>query len=454
MAFQRSLHNCPFQVELPDLVESMDAVMDWEEQVGRVCPAVSARHGEKPTDLVAACPIDPDEPSLTVLLETLSLAAFMRRAQALKQSQEPCGPSSSALHELDGEYIMTKEDMLWPLLSPEFAPCTQGSGPNLHAWCRSPKSHFGGLLEEIYQHQHDVTGHAVCPLLIPTFSAPNHTLDIEAVPSVPDDLKIFSQIHMDTIACQANLRESMKEHLGRITDQVSKKHGRAFSALCVHVNMKQDFAQDIVDYLRFQIEWLARELVFFLKDLPDTDVQTVHVLALVVHGVRGSDEDRSMRPFLFAGPCLGECRRTGVTTFPWSGVAVDHFSHLLPWGMRPEELSGGSIKDIFGLEETQTDRFCLILADALPHIVPRFGHEHPHADSFTIVQTLLQQIRCKPALVRCIRAVLAEQLSLEQAPQKLVVVSVFDKSKKKCTLISGVPCNMCSLAVTVKRLET
>lgn len=411
-------------MELPDLVESTDAVVDWEEQVRQMCPAVSARHGEKPTDLVAACPIDPDEPNLSMLLETLSLSAYMRSAQTLKQPlAEPCGPSSSTLRNLQGchDCIMTKEDMLWPLLSPEFVPCNQDSDPNMHAWCRSPKSHFGGLLEEIYQCHQDVTGHLVFPLLIPTFSAPNHALDIEAVPSVPDDLKIFSQIHMDKIVYQATLRDSMKEHLGRIVDRLSKKRGqsgRVFSSLSVHVNMKQDHAQDIVDYLRFQMEWFARELVLLLNGLLEGDVHTVNVIALVVHGVRGSDEDRSMRPFLFAGPCLGECGRfAGVRTFPWSGVAVDHFSHLLPWGMRPQELSGGSIKDIFGLEERETDRFCLILADALPHIVPHFGHEHPGADSFTIVQTLLQQIRCKPELVRCIRDVLAEQLSLEQALQ-------------------------------------
>ena len=398
------------KVDLQDLVPSMDAVLEWEEQVAQMCPATSGSNGEKPTDIVAACPMEPDRLGLGLLLQTLTLSACLRSAQTTK---EPRGSSASSMGEgLQGN-ITAKEELLWPLLSPEFVP---GNHVDAQLWCDSPKYHFGGLLHEIYNSQPNDAGHSLIPLLIPTFSAPNHALSVEAVPTVPDDLKIFSEIQMSKIVRQLSLRDSMKEHLGKIVNhQVFRTNGRILSVLHLHVHMKQDNAQDIVDYLRFQIEWFAKELADGLKRMPETE--GVHVLALVVHGVRGCEQERSMRPFLFAGPqALGQCSGTcDVKMVPWTGVAVDHFSHLLPWGMRSEELSSGTIKDIFGLEEAHTDRFCLILADSLPHIVPRFGHDHPHADSFTIVQTLMQQIRCKPELVRCIRAVLTQQLSLEQA---------------------------------------
>lgn len=306
---------------------------------------------------------------------------------------------------------MSKEELLWPLLSPEFVP----GGHHSQQWYSSPKSHFGGLLQEIYNSESDNPGHSVIPLLIPTFSAPNHTLDLEAVPEIQDDLKVFSQIDMSKIVRQATLRDNMKEHLGKIMNQISRTGGPVLSVLHVHVHMKQALAQDIVDYLRFQFEWFARELADEVSSMQEASA--VHVLALVVHGVRGSEQHHSMRPFLFAGPGLVPCSHSAqlVKMFPWTGVAVDHFSHLLPWGMRSEELYDGSIKDIFGLDEASADRFSLILADSLPHIVPRFGHDNTFADSFTIVQSLMQQIREKPELVRCIRTVLAEQLSLEQA---------------------------------------
>lgn len=47
--------------------------------------------------------------------------------------------------------------------------------------------------------------------------------------------------------------------------------------------MKQENAQDLVDYLRFQLEWYAQELVGVLQH---TKAPAVHVLALVVHHPR------------------------------------------------------------------------------------------------------------------------------------------------------------------------
>lgn len=392
-------------MDLHDLVPDMDAVLEWEEQVAQMCPVISGRNGEKPTDIVAACPMNPDQLGFGLLLESLALSAEMRRPQNTKELNTSSVSGSEHLQRAR----TTKEDLFWPLLSPEFVPSNHICSP---LWCGSPKSHFGGLLHEIYNSQRDAVGHAVIPLLIPTFSAPSHVLHVEAVPTVPDHLKIFSEIHMSKIVRQFSLRDSMKEHLNKIENQVSRADGPVLSVLHFHVHMKEDHAQDIVDYLRFQIEWFAKELADGLNSGPVAG--GVHVLALVVHGVRGCEQDRSMRPFLLAGPCLQECHPGDVVkTFPWTGVAVDHFSHLLPWGMRPEELFDGTINDIFGLEEAHPERFCLILADALPHVVPRFGHDHPYADCFTIVQTLMQQIRCKPELVKCIRAVLTQQL--EQA---------------------------------------
>ena len=386
------------KVELADLLGSMDEVLEWREEVALMCPAAEGKNGELPTDLVAACPIDEDEPDLSTLLQSLTLSAFMRHAQR------------TSLHT--GE-ISAKEALFSPLISPEFL---EGQ-PNSPSWCRSSKSHFGELLQQICDSLGDSAGHTIIPLLIPTFSAPNQTLDLDAVKELPNYGKVFSEINMEGMPSQATLRESMKEHVERIAKQLSEGRGRVLSALHVHVNMKQDHAQDIVDYLRFQLEWCAGELFGLLHEKPGLLTQSaLHVLAVVAHGVRGDDGSRSIRPFLLAGPATERTDASpDVKMFQWTGIAVDHFSHLLPWGMRPEELLNGTIKEIFGLQDESPDRFRRILADALPHVVPRFGSEPHHADSFVIIQSLMREINSKPELVSGIRSVLAEQLSLEEA---------------------------------------
>ena len=37
-------------MDLHDLVPDMDAVLEWEEQVAQMCPVISGRNGEKPTE--------------------------------------------------------------------------------------------------------------------------------------------------------------------------------------------------------------------------------------------------------------------------------------------------------------------------------------------------------------------------------------------------------------------
>ena len=388
------------QVELEDLLPSMDDVLEWQEQLVKICPAVQGRNGEMPTDLVPACPIHPENPDLmSTLLQTLALSESMRNAQRTSLQDEFEG----------GAMTLTKEALLSPLVSPEFLQCQMDSPK----WNRSSKSHFGELLQDLYCCFSDSAGHVIVPVLVPTFSASNQTLDLEAMPEVEDHEKVFSKICMESIASQAALRESMKDHIERTATQMSANQGRILSVLHVHVNMKQDHAQDIVDYMRFQLEWCAEQIEVSLAGVSGTAV--LHILALVVHGVRGGGSEHSVRPFLFAGPSAGKSGPSGLwRRCQWTGIAVDHFSHLLPWGMRPEELLHGTIRDIFGLHEASPDRFRRILADALPHVVPRFGIDPHHADSFVVVQSLLQEINQKPELVSCVRAVLAEQLSFEQ----------------------------------------
>lgn len=102
--------------------------------------------------------------------------------------------------------------------------------------------------------------------------------------------------------------------------------------------------------------------------------------------IRGScGPDRSIRPFLLAGPLMPQPLSrdaASVQLHEWTGVAVDHFSHILPWEMPSTELLHGNIKGIFGLEqEGGMERFRFILADALPHVVPGFGLEQ-NADTW------------------------------------------------------------------------
>lgn len=395
-------------MELSDLLHERDAVLDWKQQLLQLCPAMMCKNGERPSDMVAACPVDPEQPDLNLLLETLSLSASMQ-GEAGKTSLSVQGSESSNKRDL--EEVISKEDLLWPMLSPEVLP--EPRNPISMRCCQRPQPHFGALVQEIYHSHRDSGGHVVIPVLVPTFSALNHTLDLDAVPTLQDDLKVFSQIHLHKIVSQASLKDGMREHLDRTVNKILRKSGKVLSVLHLHISMKQDYAQDIVDYLRFQMERFAREIEVNMKSIPEANA--VHILALVVHGVRGSEPDYCMRPFLLAGPVLRQTENPGdaVRIFQWAGVAVDHFSHSLPWDMRSEELLQGTIGEIFGFKEEATDRFACLLADALPLVVPRFGQEPEYADTFKIVQVLTQNIRSKPELVKCIRSLLAEHLSLE-----------------------------------------
>lgn len=326
-----------------------------------MCPAFHGRYGEQATDVVAACPMDSAQPGLNTLLETITLSALMR-------TESDSGS-------------LSKEALLCPLMSLEFSP--QDIKDSLVWLSPNSKSCFGALLWDIYSSPRVGQSHVVFPLLVPTFSAPNQTLDIRAVPEVEDSLKVFSEIRMDNIVSQATLRDCMKDHTEKVTKQLQNANGRLLSALSVHISMKHENAQDLVDYLRFQLEWYAQELVGVLQH---TKAPAVHVLALVVHGIRGScGPDRSIRPFLLAGPLMPQPLSrdaASVQLHEWTGVAVDHFSHILPWEMPSTELLHGNIKGIFGLEqEGGMERFRFILADALPHVVPGFGLEQ-NADTW------------------------------------------------------------------------
>ena len=226
---------------------------------------------------------------------------------------------------------------------------------------------------------------------MPTFSAVGQRLEPEAVSGI-DCVKVFTEIQMQRTVSEGMLRDSAKEHMDKIGQTLVE--GNVMSVLHVHLSMKQDNAADVLDYLRFQIERCVREL----QKRVDASNQhlgsarslltAVHVFALVVHGVRGTP-DLCMRPFLFAGPVESKAyTKECSSVHAWTGVCVDHFSHLLPWGMRSEMLAYGSISDIFGLEEDNTDRFRCILADALPHIVPGLCQGTATADSFAVIQSL------------------------------------------------------------------
>ncbi|CAK9037295.1 E3 ubiquitin-protein ligase rnf213-beta (Mysterin-B) (Mysterin-beta) (RING finger protein 213-B) (RING finger protein 213-beta) (RING-type E3 ubiquitin transferase rnf213-beta) [Durusdinium trenchii] len=395
-------------VELEDLLPSMDEVLEWQEQLAKACPAVQGKNGERPTDVVAACPMNSYEPDLGLFLQTLTMSAFMRNAQS-ESLEDGCVGSA-----------VTKEALFSLLASPD---CMLEGRMDSHTYCRSSKSHFGELMRELYNKFGDSAGHVIVPVLVPTFSDPNQSLDLEAMPGLKDQEKVFSKVCIANIISEAALRENMKEHIEQIEKRLSGSNGQILSVLHVHVNMKQDDAQDIVDYMRFQLEWCAEQIEGSLNG--KLKGFGLHILALVVHGVRGSGGEHSMRPFLLAGPGAEQSQSRpstlDVRKCEWTGVGVDHFSHVLPWGMRPEELLKGTIAEIYGLEEPSPDRFRRILADALPHVVPRFGFDSQHADSFVIVQSLLQEINDKPELVSCVRSVLSEQLSMEQAQWRVYV---------------------------------
>lgn len=361
------------EVELSDLV-SPHAVLEWEAELKQTRPAFQKRNGERLTDIVPACPMYMEAGrvhDLSMFLEMLTLSVRMRSQNA-------------PAHDRDS--------LLSPLVSLEFADSDA-----------STKSHFGSLLEDRFSKwkgDHSRASHEIHPLLITTFSDPQSTLAMEAVQIEP---KVLSEIHMENTVSQVALRELMKQHVEQVLLAAP-----LLSVLHVHVNMKQYLAQDIVDYLRFQVEWLMQEM---MSRFSASGTSCLHIVALVVHAIRGSAAKQSIRPFLLAGPRVDG---QAVKVVEWTGAAVDHFSHMLPWGMPSAALLHGTVKEIFGIGEESTDRFRFILADALPHIVPRFRLEH-QADSFVVVQTLMHEIHRKPELVRCIRTVLAEQLSLEQA---------------------------------------
>ena len=198
---------------------------------------------------------------------------------------------------------------------------------------------------------------------------------------------------------QAALREEMEGFLQRVAE-VLRARGRQqdgessaaelVSALHIHVDLRQEAARDVVDYLRFQLEWCQRRLVEEIEAAGSSGCGT-HVLALTVHGARGSaDPDSCIRPFLFAGPPKmsrfsaggsSSCDELLVETLQWQGVAVDHFAPHLPWDLTPEVIMHGSKAEILGVvtpgasgsstdASVLTTRFQQLLLDALPHVVP------------------------------------------------------------------------------------
>ena len=84
------------------------------------------------------------------------------------------------------------------------------------------------------------------------------------MPLIEDGLKVFTEIQMHKTVSEGIFQESAKEHVDKVVHAAGQ--GRVLSALHVHLSMKQDDAADILDYLRFQIEWVAREIQKRLED--------------------------------------------------------------------------------------------------------------------------------------------------------------------------------------------
>ena len=242
---------------------------------------------------------------------------------------------------------------------------------------------------------------------------------------------LFPQRHMPS---QALLRQEMEAFLNRVAGNLQEegaKEGRdedcegpsreILSALHVHVDIRQESSRDVVDYLRFQLEWCQRRLVQEIGAAAGSSSCGTHILALVIHGARGStDPDSHLRPFLLAGPppIQGSASSSSSSSsskcsaqtaiLQWQGVAVDHFAPHFPWGLTSEVLLKGSKANILGMSvpdssssrnsmlALSTNRFQQLLKDALPHVVPLMSCTE---DTVAVIHSLATALRDSELLV-------------------------------------------------------
>jgi len=209
------------------------------------------------------------------------------------------------------------------------------------------------------------------------------------------------------------------------------------SALHIHVDLRQEKAPDVVDYLRFQLEWCQRRLIEEIEAAGDSGCGT-HVLALTIHGARGSaDHSSCIRAFLLAGPptatlapggsssggSRSRCYGMLAETLQWQCVAVDHFASHFPWGLSPEIILKGSKADIIGVPTLEasnsssigpnlmTARFRELLLDALPHVVPLMSRTE---DTVSVIHTLAMAFRNSDLLVSLLQEHFRDKIVLQE----------------------------------------
>ena len=241
----------------------------------------------------------------------------------------------------------------------------------------------------------------------------------------------FLQRHVPS---QALLRQEMEAFLHRVAGKLQAEDAEEgqeedfegpsremLTALHVHVDIRQESSRDVVDYLRFQLEWCQRRLVQEIEAAGSSACGT-HILALVIHGARGNtDPESHLRPFLLAGPppiqtassssssdsSSSSKGRVHTAILQWQGVAVDHFAPHFPWGLTSEVLLKGTKAAILGMSvpdncssssssssssmlALSNNRFQQLLKDALPHVVPLMSCTE---DTVAVIHSLATALR-------------------------------------------------------------
>jgi hypothetical protein len=360
----------------------------------------------KLTDLVPACPAN--------LIEMIALSVGMQ------------SPSQDINKQ---EFINKCKQLVVPLLAPEYVQeAAEFSSTQIRSespWWLHPNRTFTDLVVDAikYTRASEKMCPVVAPVIVPTFSNIDH-IDLQNLQREASALAIdattFRSIVMTRVMSHSQLRDHLNEYL-----EVLRKYCVAdvniVSSLQVHVDMGQDNARDMVDYLRFQLEWCAENAVHIMRQRSEkTRALSLHLIALVIHGKRGSEiVNASFRPFLLADTIKGFVANNDtdigeVECMPWRGVAVDHFSDVLPWGVESSPLYfDGTRLAILGLDnqEESNIRFNNMVLDALPQVI--ISVNIPKLDQFSALMSLATSFELKPDLAEMIKSNLGYMIENE-----------------------------------------
>ena len=417
-------------IDIENLVSEEDELQAdhvWESAIKTVGHSNSNASCPRHTDVIPACPHD--------LWNTI---AFSARAQAVARDGNSSPPPRETLEAIVGSLVAPElvREEFWPSTHPhlsiDYAPEPFGAGRAMPTF----ESLFCTARDEIFNASSNGL-HTIAPLLVPTFKPGLSAWDAHSVIRINGEIEkldaVATHILMSREESEAGLKEKMTKHIKKVLEKAATKTGDGkptSTILHMHIDMGLEKAQDLVDFVRVQIDWAVSELAWQLhqaceegKISIDPHAKGCHLLALVVHGRRGSEQPtEQIRPFLLAGPCA-EIRSRWASHNQWKGVTVDSLSSRLSWGVDSSTVLCGTRSQILGLRDEDGDghseTFQRFLRDSLDSIVPKF---RPQVEPFGTNEKLKSTMQKCPALVEILEDIVAKKVDCEAGDDIRVVV--------------------------------